>query len=287
MTLTQAQQLYALHGEQIVQLDVPQHASDPARVHDGLPLGVYEAARTFDHDLFVGLAAHLDRMERSIGLASLAGGFDRTNLCRALDHAARNSPSADSKIRFDHLAGPATALGSDAHVVLQVTPLDLPPDEVYTEGVGCQLTELQRTRPEVKGAKWVLERRAAEGGESNFESILVDEEGRLLEGTMSNLFWCSEGTVYTAPVGGVLPGITRSLVIELARGLGLLVREQNARVDALDQIDEAFLTTSVRSVVPIRSIAAVKLGSPGPLTKAIAEAYEAHCQANAAPAYRE
>ncbi len=268
---------------------VPNLASNEAgRAHDELPLGVYEALRTFDHDRFVGLTEHVDRLERSIGLAGLEGTLDRGALLRGLDAIAREFDADDAKVRFDFLAGPALALGSDSRVVVQATELRLPPPAVYQDGVSVQITKLRRARPAVKEARWVVERRATEDGSpDNFESILVDAEGRLLEGTMSNFFWVRRGVLCTAPVSGVLPGVTRGFVLALAAEAGIETREQAAQIETLDELDEAFLTTSVRSVVPVVRIAGTTLGGgrPGPVTRALIESYSRFCERSAAQAF--
>jgi branched-subunit amino acid aminotransferase/4-amino-4-deoxychorismate lyase len=260
---------------------------DPGQVFDLLPRGVYEAARTFEHHLFVGLEQHLDRMQRSLAFAQGSPDFDREGLRQALDTVARDFPGQDSKLRFDVLGGPAEALGCDSRTIIQAVELRLPPPEVYRDGVRAQLTDLRRHQPAVKHAQWVVDRRQA-GGDSpdNFESILVDARGRLLEGTMSNFFWVSGGVLNTAPVEGVLPGITRGFILSLAEELGIETREQAAEAEHLAEIDEAFFTTSVRSVVPIATIATRQLPSagPGPVTRALLEAYSAFCSANARPA---
>ena len=236
--------------------------------------------RTFEHERFVGLSEHLDRLERSIDLAGLEGPLDRRGLCQALDTVARTFPCQDTKIRFDHLAGPALALGSSSRLLIQATELSLPPASTYEQGVACKLSELRRVQPEVKQASWVVERRATEGEDpQNFESILVDSDGQLLEGVMSNLFWVRGGVVHTAPAAGVLPGITRDFVMHLAKDLGLSVREEYARSQALGELEEAFFTTSVRSVIPIVRIADQVLGdgAPGPCTLGVMKAYSDFC----------
>lgn len=265
-------------------LALPEGLEDPARAHDRLPLGVYEAARTFDHDRFVGLREHLDRMERSIGLAGLEGSLDRPGLCRALDGIVRGFPAPDARVRIDYLAGPAEALGSDDRLLVQAAELVLPPPEAYRDGVRCGLTSLRRARPELKEARWVVDRRAAGGGRpDNFESILVDGSGRLLEGVMSNFFWARDGVLRTAPVRGVLAGITRGIVLRLAAELGIETVEEAARAGRLERIDEAFFTTSVRSVVPVVGIEGVTLGAgrPGGLTRRLMEAYAEFCSREA------
>lgn len=280
-------QLFAVEDGVPVPLGGHGGGVDPTRIHDSLDLGVYEAVRTFDHDRFVGLGEHLDRLEQSISLAGLTEPLDRLGLCSALDQVARAFPCENAKLRIDHLAGPALPLGSQAHLLIQATELVLPPNSVYEQGVMCQLSEMRRSQPQVKQASWVVERRAAEGGgPENFESILVDSGGQLLEGIMSNLFWIGAGILRTAPGAGVLPGITRGMVMRLAGQLGLEVREEHARVDALGDLDEAFFTTSVRSLVPIVRIADQVLGAgrPGPCTGRIMRAYSELCRASAAPA---
>ena len=277
--------LYAVVDGSALPLSIPD--VPPSHVHDSLPLGVYEALRTFDHDRFVGLPEHLDRLERSIELAGLEGGFDREGFLRALDQVARGFPAAESKIRFDQLAEPAQALGSSSRTLIHAAELILPPPEVYENGVAAGLCDLRRRQPEVKEAAWVLQRRAAEeDGSASFESILVDGEGRLLEGIMSNLFWVRGGVLHTAPVAGVLPGITRGFVMELARDRGFEVREEHARVDELGTLEEAFFTTSVRGIIPITSIAGETLGAGrvGALTRELMGAYAEFCSRRAAPA---
>ena len=280
-------QLFAIEGGVPVPLEGSRIGADPTRIHDSLDLGVYEALRTFGHDRFVGLGDHLDRLARSMQVAGLTEPLDRGGLCVSLDRIAQAFPSEEAKVRIDHLAGPALQLGSTAHLIVQASELILPPDSVYEQGVGCQLSEMRRVQPQVKQASWVVERRAAEGGgPENFESILVGAHGQLLEGIMSNFFWIRAGTLHTAPVAGVLPGITRGLVMDLARQLGLEVREEHAQAQALENIEEAFFTTSVRSVVPIVRIANQVLGTgqPGPYTGRIMRAYSEFCWSSAAPA---
>jgi branched-subunit amino acid aminotransferase/4-amino-4-deoxychorismate lyase len=269
-------------------LAVPDGLADPGEVFDPLPLGIYEALRTFDHVRFVGLREHLDRAERSMELFGLEGPMGRETLQAALHSVVSDFPAPDVKVRFDVLSGPATYLGSTAHTLIQATELILPPREVYERGVASQLTSaLKRERPGIKANQWVVDRRVAQDGSpENFEPILRDQEGFLLEGIMSNLFLVREGELFTAPVSGVLPGVTRGIVIELARELEIQVREEAVHEDHLATFQEAFFSTSVRSVVPLVKIAGVSLGDgrPGPETKRLMRAYADYCARVARPA---
>ncbi|MEE8467613.1 MAG: aminotransferase class IV [Planctomycetota bacterium] len=286
--MSSAQQLFAVTPEGPQRLAVPAGLADPGEVFDPLPLGIYEALRTFDHVRFVGLREHLDRAERSMELFGLEGPMGRETLQAALHSVVSNFPAADVKVRFDVLCGPATQLGTTARTLLQATELSLPPREVYERGVCSQLTSaLRRERPGIKTTQWVVERRLAQGGSpANYEPILRSEEGFLLEGIMSNLFAVRDGVLLTAPMSGVLPGVTRGILIELARELEIPVLEEAVHEDDLGTLQEAFLSTSVRSVVPLVKIAGVSLGDgrPGPQTKRLMHAYGEYCARVARPA---
>ena len=111
-----------------------------------------------------------------------------------------------------------------------------------------------------------------------YEAIMCDGVGRIAEGTSSNLFVVRGGRVQTPPLAvGILEGITRRHVIAIARGMGLYVDEVQLWPVDLDGADEAFITSSVRGIMPVvradgRSIGA---GHPGPITTRIRALYEA------------
>lgn len=111
------------------------------------------------------------------------------------------------------------------------------------------------------------------------EGIMLNPAGQVAEGTMTNLFIVKNGVVRTPPLeDGILPGITRGFVLELARETGVPVREESFPPADLLAADEAFLTGTTRAVQPILSVDDVRLGDGrrGPITyrlmKAFAEA---------------
>lgn len=280
--------LYAVTAEGPLPLAAPATATDATRVYDDLPLGIYEALRTFDHVRFVGLDEHLQRAHASLRRAGLDLELDEPRLRSALHQVVEAAPWEDSRVRFDVLAGPARALGTDERVLIQTVRLALPPAEAYRDGVRVPLTRaVRRERPEVKHARWVIERRAAYPGPGEgYDPILVDEEGRLLEGVMSNLFLVRDGALWTAPVEGVLAGVTRGFVLRLARTLELAVHEECVREDELAEVGEAFFSTSVRGILPVVEIDGTALGEgrPGPVTRLLMERYAELCAREAHPA---
>lgn len=96
---------------------------------------------------------------------------------------------------------------------------------------------------------------------------MVDPQGRFKEGLSSNFFVVLRGEVWTAEQG-VLLGITRALVIECANQLDLPLRQKPPRLEDLPIIEEAFITSSSRGVLPVRQINQTTIGAlcPGPIT---------------------
>jgi len=87
------------------------------------------------------------------------------------------------------------------------------------------------------------------------EGIVLSEDGEMMEGTVSNLFAVVDGVVTTPPVSrGILPGITRALVLEAASRCGIDAQEMTLPMSALSQVSEMFYTNSVRGLVPIRAV---------------------------------
>lgn len=114
------------------------------------------------------------------------------------------------------------------------------------------------------------------------ESLFVNDEGTLVEGTHTSLFAVRQGTLLTAPLGAhLLPGITRRLVLRLAEKCRLPFTEESVHRDRLDQVDEVFVTGTTMELMPIIQIGdqAIGTGTPGPVTRMLQQAYQAEIQA--------
>jgi para-aminobenzoate synthetase / 4-amino-4-deoxychorismate lyase len=121
--------------------------------------------------------------------------------------------------------------------------------------------------------KWadrrLLEQAEHEAGDG--VPLVVDADGKLLEGSRGSLFLVSGEALFTPPDDGrLLPGITRARVIEIARTDGIDVREEELAFERLLEADEAFLTGAVRGVEPVRAARGVREWDEGELTARIA-----------------
>ncbi len=106
------------------------------------------------------------------------------------------------------------------------------------------------------------------------EAIFANTQGHVCEGTGSNIFWVDKGTVYTPPLAsGALNGVTRGLAIELCKKLHIPVVEIDAPMSVLDEVQEAFLTSTTREVQPIIGLNGRRL-LPGATTLRLRKAYK-------------
>src|SRR5574337_1702569 len=110
------------------------------------------------------------------------------------------------------------------------------------------------------------------------EALFVDRDGCIVEGATSNLFSLSKGMLTTPPLSsGLLPGITRDVMIELAKQDGLRVSEAPVRLNDLLAVDEAFLTGSLKEIMPLIAVdgRTIGTGSPGAVTQHLQQCYRA------------
>jgi D-amino acid aminotransferase len=113
-----------------------------------------------------------------------------------------------------------------------------------------------------------------------FEGLFVRNEHFLTEGTTSSLFVVQGKALWTTPIGGILPGITRRRVLDLAARAGLRILERDLTTTDLLEADEAFLTSSISEIVPIVEVDQTRLakGHPGPVTRKVQRLYGAEVE---------
>jgi branched-chain amino acid aminotransferase len=113
------------------------------------------------------------------------------------------------------------------------------------------------------------------------EALLLNDRGNITEGSTSNVFMVKGKSLVTPPLGsGLLPGITREVVLELAPSLGLEVVEQDFTVEDIRRCDESFLTSSLIEIIPLVRVknktgkeTVVRDSKPGEITKKLRAAY--------------
>lgn len=270
-------QLFALtdHGPQ--PLPVPASASDFIDLYGGLELGVYSVFRTFEHNKFLWLDQHLARTNQSMRLLGWEYAVDETGLRQALHQVCTAYPSAEMRVRIDVLAAPAHALGADSRVLIALMPFTPLPSSYYTNGVYVGFANgLSRKNASAKTADFAAMRKAyAVGTDDVYERLMLNDQGEILEGISSNFYGVRDTVLYTASTG-VLAGVTRRILLLLAERLGIPFVEEAVKVETIDTLDEAAISSSSRGLLPVVKIAETTIGSgrPGPLCKRLMAAYD-------------
>ncbi|KIY22930.1 MULTISPECIES: aminodeoxychorismate lyase [Mesobacillus] len=224
-------------------------------------LGVFETFRIYNGHPFL-LDDHLERLNASLAILDFEAEFTRENALKILKGLLAENALRDAYIRFNVSAGNAeiglqTESYKAPNVIVFAKPLP-PAGEMYEKQ--AVLLELRRNTPEgiarLKSHHYlnnVLAKREA-GPAMDTEGIFLNEDGFMAEGIVSNLFWFKEGVLFTPAVDtGILNGITRRFVIEIARTAGIEVREGFYKKEAVQGADEIFLTNSIQEIVPVTS----------------------------------
>ncbi|MBO7748638.1 aminotransferase class IV [Paenibacillus sp. MWE-103] len=231
-------------------------------------MGLFETFRTYGGRPYL-LERHLTRLAegcRSLGIRYEPDAGDVRSWLREL--MAANGLD-EAYVRLTVSAGEGV-LGLPAgdyeapNALLLVKPLPSASPEVYKYGRELALLATPRNTPEVevrlKSLHYmnnIVAKRelTAIGASPGAEGLMLTREGRLAEGIASNLFFAREGRVHTPAIEtGILPGVTRRRVIELAAGEGIAVEEGLYGWDELVSADEAWVTNSVQELVPVTTL---------------------------------
>ena len=295
-------ELFAVEDGGPRRLAVPDGATQFADLYRGLPLGAYTALRTFEYNKFLYLDRHLARTRRSMALLGIDYALDEARLRRALHEIVTAVEWAEMRVRIDVLAAApagatAAALGTTSRELIAIQPFTPPSPELYERGVAVDYAAgLARDNPLAKAAEFAARRPTSaglsqlEGGAPKetadpYEYLLLDDRGRILEGTGTNFWAVRDGMVYTAGEG-VLEGITREIVLRIIGDLGIPLRLEAIAADEVAALDEAALSGSSRAFMPVVSIdgRTVGDGRPGPISRRILAAYNDFVAGNIRPA---
>ncbi|SHE93439.1 aminotransferase class IV [Desulforamulus putei] len=232
----------------------------------------------------VFLEQHLKRMRLSAGLLQLAMP-EEDDLIEWVWRLLRPGNVPVGKLKITLLARERIP-GEEkiaAHTVLSVQPGRPYPESLYETGVSIGLLNQTKNENSVlvkhKTLNYLENLLGREQARKNnwFEGLFHNTKGRLCEGTVSNLFLVKDQTIITPGVReGLLPGVTREIVINLARRNKLPVAVGKITEKDLSEADEVFLTNSLFGIMPVTRIGdkIIRNGKPGELTKSLMNLYK-------------
>jgi branched-chain amino acid aminotransferase len=255
--------------------------------------GVFEGVRCYDTEIGPAVFRHQDhlkRLARSAELYYMPMPFGLEALRAAtLELIGRNA------LRSCYIR----PLAYRGYGQMGLNPLDAPVDvaiavwewgaylgeEGKRSGIRAKVSSWRRISPEslipsAKASGQYLNSVLAkiESQKAGYEeAILLDDHGRVCEGTGENIFVIWEGRIITPPAASsILDGITRKSVVQIARDLGVEVIEREIARAELYLADEVFMTGTAAELVPVREIDdhTIGDGTPGAITRAVQTAFE-------------
>jgi branched-chain amino acid aminotransferase len=251
--------------------------------------GVFEGLRSYDGQVF-RLQAHVNRLWESAQAICLKIPMTQKEMCEAVCATLRSNQIEDGYVRAIVTRGVGT-LGLDPNkcsqpqVIIIADTIELYPQEFYQQGLEIVTSSVSRIpptalNPRIKSLNYLNNILAKiEGLQSGcIEALMLNHKGELAECTGDNIFLIQGGKLLTPPLdAGILDGITRQAVIELAREHNIEVLEMSLTQHDVYIAQECFLTGTAAEVIAVVKVdnRQIGTGKPGPITVDLQERFHA------------
>lgn len=259
--------------------------------------GVFEGIRAYNGRVFK-LKEHIDRLFYSAKAILLNLPMSHADICKAVVDTCRENGIRDGYIRLVVTRGVGT-LGLNPNrckrpsVIVIADKVQLYPKEYYERGLDIVTVPTTRNlhsalNPAIKSLNYlnnILAKIEANNAGCE-EAIMLNSEGYVAECTADNVFLVKGNDLMTPPLSaGALYGITRGVVMGLARQSGLQVTEPNITRYDVFNADECFITGTGAEVVPVVKVdgRVIGSGSPGPRTRELVKKYHDLVQSSGEP----
>jgi branched-chain amino acid aminotransferase len=250
--------------------------------------GIYETMRAYEGKIFL-LNKHLARLKHSADSISLKLPLSLDKIGNALNESLRVNKLKEAYVRIQCSRGPGE-IGLDPSlcvaptIVIITKPFHDYPASYYERGVSVAIVKTRRNHPlalppSIKGTNFlnnILAKIEAIKARA-YEGVMLNWEGFVAEGTISNIFMVKKGVLHTPHLDtGILKGVTRDLVLRLAKRKKIPVKETMLRPKDLLSADESFITNTTMEIMPVTIIDKKRIGKgfPGPVTAALHQAYQ-------------
>ena len=249
---------------------------------------IYEVILTRNHHLYF-LKEHLKRLRKSAEGISLAILKSDEEITQEIYRTLESVNHKNSYVRIVMTRGigdididPVSC--EQPNILIYVKEAMEYPPSYYEKGINISLVSIKRNpkealNPGIKTGNYlnnVLAKMEANRAGAA-DALMLNPMGYLTECTTSNFFFVHEGRVLTPSLScGILSGITRQETIRLARENGVLVEEGEWPPEALEKSDEAFITGTIKKIMPVTALDghAIGTGKPGPITRKLIRLYQ-------------
>jgi branched-chain amino acid aminotransferase len=254
--------------------------------------GLFETLRAVDHQPQF-LERHFKRLTRSAKRLRIAVPITLPVLGDTISQLTKRSRVSDAAVRITltrgrYLGGLAIDPKIPPTLVITVMPVSGLDDKLYTQGVRVAISGINKAAASgldatIKSTNYLANifAKAEADRKKCYEAILLGPKGEIAELTTASFFAVRDGVVLTPPIGlGILPGITREVSLALMRKHRIAFRETSIMPADLKKTSEAWLSSSVRGLVPIVRVEKQRIGKgkPGPVFQRLRELYAAECE---------
>ena len=226
--------------------------------------GIYEVLRVVEGvPLF--LEDHLERFFSSARIAGKSVRFNEIQIEMLLNKLIESNNVKEGNILI------SCKINLKAFFISH----NYPTTEMYRNGVTCGILNAERENPNAKVFQTSVRQEANKLIEKNefYEVLLIDNLGRITEGSKTNVFFVKEDYVITPPGNEVLLGITRKKAIDLARSNGLKCMEDDVFFKDVDLFDAAFLTGTSPKIIPLRKIEKIEYNPTHNIVSKLLDSY--------------
>jgi branched-chain amino acid aminotransferase len=256
---------YNFENKSLVSIKIPNDNTDFNDIISSLPSGVFTTIRTKNRTHAFQLSSHFQRLEESIFLSGEKFHFSIEDLRPVLQEILNQQKGNEHRIRFQ------IPLNELSFCYIFVEKFLSYSTDYYMNGISVKTNQLRRINPQAKLSNFLKQsteekKLLTEIGME--ESLILDENQFILEGLSSNFFGIRENQIQTAEKN-ILKGITRKIVITEAQKLGIEIKYEPVNLNQLSELDEAFITSTSRIIMPVIQIDSFMIGNgkPGPITK--------------------
>lgn len=253
--------------------------------------GLFQTMRAYNGKLFL-LDRHLKCLREAAQVIGMEEKLKEIDLEKACRETIAANHLQEARVRLtvtngENIALPWVGKGGKPTVVVTAQPYTPFSEEKYNEGFKAGIASVRRMKQSVfstmKSINYLLNvvarKETAEKGLD--EAILLNDAGNIAEGGGSNVFFVEgEKLITPSADSGIIPGVTRKMIIEIAAGMGISVRESDISPKAIRDYDEVFMTNALIEVMPVVSVVdergqniVVGGGKPGKVTRRLMEAY--------------
>ncbi|MCP4253787.1 MAG: aminodeoxychorismate lyase [Candidatus Scalindua sp.] len=249
--------------------------------------GIYETLRSYNGKPFK-LAEHLERMRHSAKQLKISFEYTNTDIGKWINELIEKNRSQNAYIRITLSRGTGGGrLQMDDNIepttLIQVKPLRPYDRKLYEEGMSLVVSDCRRsTSCQISGHKStnllqsILLKEEA-NKKAAHETIILNTDGYVAECVISNIFMvCGRSVITPSLDTNILPGITRSTVLDVCNVNGFSASEERFEIDKLVNSDEVFITNSLMEIMPVSRIGNSKIGKviPGKITQLLMSAYK-------------